>query len=55
MATPADTDPASTRAMANSYFGLMAHANAWRERRRFAELLRKHGYRVSQDLTRVIL
>lgn len=55
MATPADADPVAVRAMANSYFGLMGHANAWRERKRFAGLLRKHGHRVSHDLTRVIL
>ena len=41
--------------MANSYFGLMGHANAWRERKRFASLLRAHGHRVGSDLTRVIL
>ena len=41
--------------MANSYFGLMGHANAWRERKQFAGLLRNHGHRVSHDLTRVIL
>jgi hypothetical protein len=55
MATPADADPVTVRAMANSYFGLMGHANAWRERKQFAGLLRKHGHRVSHDLTRVIL
>ena len=55
MATPADADPVTVRAMANSYFGLMGHANAWRERKQFATLLRKHGHRVSHDLTRVIL
>jgi len=55
MATPTDADPVTLRAMANSYFGLMGHANAWRERKQFAGLLRKHGHRVSHDLTRVIL
>ena len=55
LTTPADADPTETRSMANSYFGLMGHANAWRERKRFASLLRKHGHRISYDLTRVIL
>lgn len=55
MTTPVDTDPGVVRAMANSYFGLMGHANAWRERERFASLLRKRRHRVSRDLTRVII
>jgi len=55
LATRAGADPSITRAMANSYFGLMGHANAWHERKRFASLLRAHGHRVGSDLTRVIL
>jgi hypothetical protein len=48
-------DAAQLQATANSYFGLMGHANAWRERKRFAAALRSHGHRVHRDLNRVIL
>ena len=54
-ATPRDADPHQVQATANSYFGLMRHADAWRERKRFARALREHGHRVSADLTRVIV
>jgi len=43
------------RAVANSYFGLMGHAKAWRERVRFANLLAAHGHRINRDLNRVII
>lgn len=48
-------DAAQLQATANSYFGLMGHANAWRERKRFAAALRSQGHRVHRDLNRVIL
>jgi retron-type reverse transcriptase len=47
-------DAGQMQATANSYFGLMRHANAWRERKRFANALRQTGHRVHRDLTRVI-
>ncbi len=50
-----DADPHQVQATANSYFGLMRHANAWRERQRFTQILRSHGHRVRSDLTRVIV
>jgi hypothetical protein len=43
------------RATANSYFGLMRHANAWRERGRLAKALEARGYRVSGSRDRLIL
>jgi len=48
-------DGKQLQATANSYFGLMRHANAWRERERFARVLRARGHRVHRDLTRIIL
>ena len=48
-------DPDKVRATANSYFGLMRHATAWKERRLFAERLCGNGYRVSSDLSKVIV
>ena len=48
-------DPHQVQATANSYFGLMRHANAWRERQRFATTLRSCGHRVRADLTRVVV
>jgi len=50
-----NADPRKVQATANSYFGLMRHANAWRERKRLARALRKRGSKVSANLTRVIL
>lgn len=50
-----DADPHQVQSTANSYFGLMRHANAWRERQRFAQTLRSHGHRVRNDLTRVLV
>lgn len=52
---PADADPGIVRATANSYFGLMRNANAWRERGRFANALRSRGYQVDKTLQRVTL
>ena len=52
---PANADPHQVQATANSYLGLMRHANAWHERQRFARTLRQRGYRVSPNLTRVIV
>lgn len=34
------------RPVANSYFSLLGHANAWRQRRALGDALRAHGYRV---------
>jgi RNA-directed DNA polymerase len=48
-------DPLSVRATANSYLGLMRHANAWRERGRFARALKAAGYRTDRKLERLIL
>ena len=51
----ANLDERQMQATANSYFGLMRHANAWGERNRFANALRLGGRRVHRDLTRVIV
>jgi RNA-directed DNA polymerase len=40
-------------ATANSYFGLLRSANAWRTRTRLAQLLRRHGHLVSPTLNRM--
>jgi hypothetical protein len=53
--TAPDADPLSVRATANSYLGLMRHANAWRERGRFACALKAAGYRTDRKLERLIL
>ena len=50
-----DADKSQVQSTANSYFGLMRHANAWRERQRFTQTLRSHGHRVRSDLTRVLV
>jgi hypothetical protein len=52
---PKDADPKSVRATANSYYGLMRHANAWQERSRFAESLKAAGYCTDRKLERLIL
>jgi RNA-directed DNA polymerase len=43
------------RDTANSYFGLMRHATAWRERKRFAAALRLRGQHVHPALTHITL
>jgi len=48
-------DPQTVRATANSYYGLMRHANAWHERSRFAQTLRAAGYHTDRKLERLIL
>ena len=35
------------RNAANSYFGILRQANAWRERSRIGDLLRRHGHIVA--------
>jgi len=52
---PKDADPQIVRATANSYYGLMRHANAWRERDRLARTLKTAGYRTDRKLERLIL
>jgi len=41
------------QATANSYFGLMRHASAWRVRKQFARSLAEYGCRVDAKLTKV--
>lgn len=41
------------RAVANSYFGIMGQANAWRERSRMAAMLRGHGHIVALQANRM--
>lgn len=47
------SSPQNLMATANSYFGLMRHANAWAVRKDFARSLRKMGCRTDVRLTKV--
>jgi RNA-directed DNA polymerase len=51
----AQARPAVVQATANSYFGLMQHADAFRAREQFANLLRRHGHLVSIHNNRMLL
>ena len=48
-------DDKKVQATANSYFGLMRKANAWKERKRYALKLEEIGFKTDKDLTKVIL
>ena len=41
------------RAVANSYFGILGQASAWRERSRMAAMLRSHGHIVALQANRM--
>lgn len=41
------------RAVANSYFGILGQATAWRERSRMASMLRSHGHIVALQANRM--
>lgn len=46
---------ADVRNVANSYFGILRQADAWRERSRIGDMLRRHGHIVALQNNRMFM
>jgi hypothetical protein len=46
---------AEVRNTANSYFGILRQADAWRERSRIGDMLRRHGHIVALQNSRMFM
>lgn len=49
-----DADFETTRSSINSYFGMLRHANTYKERKRIATSMRPLGYSFNKNLTKMI-